>query len=109
MPKSDAIELEAVVKAALPNAMFRLEIEMGEVQERLAEQQVALELDKSAKEFLVDKGFDPIFGARPLKRTIQRYVEDPLAEEIISGRAKEKMKVKVSRRKDREELEFHIS
>ena len=86
-----------------------IEIEMGEVQERLAEQKVTLELDKSAKEFLVDKGFDPIFGARPLKRTIQRYVEDPLAEEIISGRAKEKMKVKVSRRKDREELEFHIS
>jgi len=86
-----------------------IEIEIGEVQERLAEQQVTLELDRSAKDFLIDKGFDPVFGARPLKRTIQRYVEDPLAEELISGRAKEKMKIKVSRRKDREELEFHIT
>ncbi len=86
-----------------------IEIEVGEIQERLAEQQVTLELDKSAKDFLVDKGFDPVFGARPLKRTIQRYVEDPLAEELISGRAKEKVKVKMSRRKDREELEIHIT
>jgi len=86
-----------------------IEIEMGEVQERLAEQHVSLELDPSAKDFLIDKGFDPVFGARPLKRTIQRYVEDPLAEELISGRAKESGKVRVSRRPDREELEFHIT
>jgi len=86
-----------------------VEIEIGEVQERLAEHQVTLELDASAKDFLIDKGFDPVFGARPLKRTIQRYVEDPLAEEIISGRAQEKMNIKVSRRKDREELEFDIA
>ncbi len=86
-----------------------IEIEMGEVQERLADQQVTLTLDSSAKDFLIDKGFDPAFGARPLKRTIQRYIEDPLAEELIAGRAKEKVKIKVGRRKDREELEFHIT
>jgi len=70
---------------------------------------VTLTLDSSAKDFLIDKGFDPAFGARPLKRTIQRYIEDPLAEELIAGRAKEKVKIKVGRRKDREELEFHIT
>jgi len=86
-----------------------VEIEMAQVQERLADQRVTLELDTSAKDFLIDKGFDPVFGARPLKRTIQRYVEDPLAEELIAGRAKEQMKILVSRRKDREELEFHIT
>jgi len=86
-----------------------IEIEMGEVQGRLAERRVTLELDQSAKDFLIDKGFDPVFGARPLKRTIQRYVEDPLAEELIAGRAKENVKINVSRKKDREELEFHFS
>ena len=39
-------------------------------------------------DLLMEKGFDPVFGARPLKRTIQRYLEDPLAEEIIAGRFK---------------------
>ncbi|MFH0877117.1 MAG: ATP-dependent Clp protease ATP-binding subunit [Candidatus Omnitrophota bacterium] len=81
-----------------------IEIEMREVQERLAEQKVKLELDLSAKDFLIDKGFDPVFGARPLKRTIQRYVEDPLAEELIAGRIKEGALIRVCR--DKEELLF---
>ena len=46
-------------------------------------------------EFLIEKGFDPVFGARPLKRTIQRFLEDPLAGEIISKRFKEGSMVKV--------------
>lgn len=83
-----------------------IEIEMGEVQERLAEQKVKLELDQAAKDFLIEKGFDPIFGARLLKRTIQRYVEDPLAEEIIGGNIKGGSFIKVSRQKDKDELSF---
>jgi ATP-dependent Clp protease ATP-binding subunit ClpC len=83
-----------------------IEIEMSEVQERLTEQKVSLELDQTAKDFLVEKGFDPVFGARPLKRTIQRYVEDPLAEDIISGSIKGGSLIKVSREKDKEELSF---
>jgi ATP-dependent Clp protease ATP-binding subunit ClpC len=83
-----------------------IEIELGHVLERLAEQNVSFILDQSAKDFIIEKGFDPIFGARPLKRTIQRYVEDPLAEEIISGRVKDRSHLKVSKRKDREELSF---
>ncbi len=83
-----------------------IEIEIKEVQERLAEQKITLELDNAAKDFLIDKGFDPVFGARPLKRTIQRYVEDPLAEEIIAGRFKEGVHVKISKEKDKEELLF---
>jgi len=47
---------------------------------------------------LIEKGFDPVYGARPLKRTIQRLLEDPLAEEIISGNFKEGSKVKVDRK-----------
>jgi ATP-dependent Clp protease ATP-binding subunit ClpC len=83
-----------------------IEIEMKGVQERLAEQKITLELDQDAKDFLIEKGFDPVFGARPLKRTIQRYVEDPLAESIIGGHAKESSHIKISCLKDREELSF---
>ncbi|MFA5038374.1 MAG: ATP-dependent Clp protease ATP-binding subunit [Candidatus Omnitrophota bacterium] len=83
-----------------------VEIETSEVQSRLREQNVSLMLTQEAKEFLMEKGFDPVFGARPLKRTIQRYIEDPLAEEIIGGRIKEGSTVYISKQKDREELSF---
>jgi len=77
-----------------------VEIEISYVASRLKDQQIVLELDKNAKELLIEKGFDPVFGARPLKRTIQRYLEDPLAEAIISGQIKEKSHVKVKRKRD---------
>ncbi len=79
-------------------------IEVGYVVERLREQNISLEVDQQAKDFLIEKGFDPVFGARPLKRTIQRFLEDPLASEIISKRFKEGSKIKVSRKN--EELVF---
>ena len=46
---------------------------------------LAIELSKDAKDFLVEKGFDPALGARPLRRAIERYLEDPLAEELLKG------------------------
>jgi ATP-dependent Clp protease ATP-binding subunit ClpC len=58
-------------------------IMLREVQKRLAEEQLSLRLDDAAVEFLVEKGYDDKFGARPLKRTIQRYVEDALSEKIL--------------------------
>jgi len=58
-------------------------IMLREVQKRLAEEQLSLRLDAAAVEFLVEKGYDDKFGARPLKRTIQRYVEDALSEKIL--------------------------
>ncbi|MBU1905973.1 MAG: ATP-dependent Clp protease ATP-binding subunit [Candidatus Omnitrophica bacterium] len=73
-------------------------IEIGFVEERLKEQGIILEVTQDAKELLIEKGFDPVFGARPLKRTIQRFLEDPLASEIISKKFKEGSKVKVSRK-----------
>jgi len=63
-----------------------------------------LEVSPEAKEFLIEKGFDPVFGARPLKRTIQRFLEDSLASEIISKRIHEGSQVKVTRKN--EELIF---
>ncbi len=81
-------------------------IEIGEVLKRVKEHGIELELDRSALDFLIEKGFDPVYGARPLKRTIQRYVEDPLAEEIIRGTFKDKKKVRLVREPEKEELTF---
>ncbi|MBU4346388.1 MAG: ATP-dependent Clp protease ATP-binding subunit [Candidatus Omnitrophica bacterium] len=81
-----------------------VDIEIGFVIERLKEHNIILEVTQEAKDFLIEKGFDPVFGARPLKRTIQRFLEDPLASDIISKRFKEDSKVKVLRKN--EELVF---
>ncbi len=75
-----------------------IDIEVQEVKKRLKEQNIEIILDNEAKELLIEKGFDPVFGARPLKRTIQRFLEDPLAEEIISGKFKGGSKIKVSKK-----------
>ncbi|MBN1912862.1 MAG: ATP-dependent Clp protease ATP-binding subunit, partial [Candidatus Omnitrophica bacterium] len=75
-----------------------VEIEIGFVAERLKEQNIILEVNQEAKDFIIEKGFDPVFGARPLKRIIQRFIEDPLASEIISKRFKEGSSIKVSRK-----------
>ncbi|MCX5686260.1 MAG: AAA family ATPase, partial [Candidatus Omnitrophica bacterium] len=60
-------------------------LEIKDVESRLKDQNIKIELDKSAIDFLIEKGFDKNFGARPLKRIIQRFLEDPLAEDIIKG------------------------
>ncbi|RKY32470.1 MAG: hypothetical protein DRP74_02525 [Candidatus Omnitrophota bacterium] len=84
-----------------------VEIEIGFVAERIKEQNITItEVTQEAKDFLIEKGFDPIFGARPLKRTIQRYLEDPLASEIISKKIKENSRVKIVRKN--EELNFEL-
>ena len=78
-----------------------IDIEVGEVKKRLKEQNIEISLDEEAKSVLVEKGFDPIFGARPLKRTIQRLLEDPLAEDIIAGKFKPGSAVKVIKKGER--------
>ncbi|MDD5669188.1 MAG: ATP-dependent Clp protease ATP-binding subunit ClpC, partial [Candidatus Omnitrophica bacterium] len=81
-----------------------VEIELASVSSRLKEQSLALEVTQEAKDFLIEKGFDPVFGARPLKRVIQRYIEDSLASDIISKKFSEGQVVKVVRKN--EELVF---
>jgi ATP-dependent Clp protease ATP-binding subunit ClpC len=60
-----------------------IEIEIKKIQKRLQRREVYIEVDQKSKEFLVEKGFQPEMGARPLRRTIEEYVEDPLAEKIL--------------------------
>ena len=81
-----------------------VELEVKDVESRLKEQNIKIELTKEAKDFLIEKGFDKSFGARPLKRIIQRFLEDPLAEEIIRGSYKNGAKVHVTAKADH--LEF---
>jgi ATP-dependent Clp protease ATP-binding subunit ClpC len=83
-----------------------VKLEIKEVTKRLEDKEIAIEVSQEALDLLVEKGFDPVFGARPLKRTIQRLVEDPLAEEIISGRYKEGSKVKITRKPGADTLYF---
>jgi ATP-dependent Clp protease ATP-binding subunit ClpB len=68
---------------------------MKELQQRLTEQQIELNLTEEAKEFIAESGFDPIYGARPLKRYIQRNLETKLAREIIAGRIHDHSKINI--------------
>ncbi len=74
-----------------------VELEVKQVANRLKDKGIEITLSQDALDFLIEKGFDPVYGARPLKRVIQRYVEDQLSEDIISGRFKDGMKIKVKR------------
>ncbi|MBE7559291.1 ATP-dependent Clp protease ATP-binding subunit [bacterium] len=74
-----------------------LEILTKELRDRLSARGLSLVLTEGAREFLVDKGFDPQYGARPLKRALQRYLEDPLAEEILQGKFSEGGEIRVER------------
>lgn len=66
-----------------------IEFELREVKDRLKDKKMDLLLTPEVLKFLIDQGYDPVFGARPLKRTVQRYVENVLAEEILSGKFQE--------------------
>ena len=81
-------------------------IEMKDLVKNISDNKMRIELHKSAIEFLADKGFDPKFGARPLKRAIQKYVEDPLAEELLMAHFKEGDKIIAKHKKNAEELYF---
>jgi len=73
-----------------------VELQLEKVQDRLKDRSITLDITKEAKQYLVDKGFDPVYGARPLKRVIQNDILDPLALRIIQGQVQEDQKVKVS-------------
>ncbi|MFA6186281.1 MAG: ATP-dependent Clp protease ATP-binding subunit [Phycisphaerae bacterium] len=73
-----------------------VEYELNKVFKRLTKQGYKLEVADAAKEFLIDKGYNPEFGARPLRRAIERYIEDPLSENILRGKFKGKDIIKIA-------------
>ncbi len=77
-----------------------------ELFDRIKEIGYNVEITKGAKDFITDKGFDPKYGARPLKRAIQKYIEDPLAEELLEHKKPEGSTIKIKMNKKRDDLEF---
>jgi ATP-dependent Clp protease ATP-binding subunit ClpB len=81
-----------------------VDIQLKRLRKNLANRKLSLELTERAKALIAEKGYDPVYGARPLKRTIQRLIQDPLAVKILGGEFKEGDRVKVD--VDGEELSF---
>ncbi|PKL88540.1 MAG: Clp protease ClpC [Ignavibacteriae bacterium HGW-Ignavibacteriae-2] len=83
-----------------------IKIDIKDLVANIENNKMFIELDEGAENFLSEKGFDPKFGARPLKRAIQKYLEDPLAEEMLLGHIKEGDKILVKHKPESEELYF---
>ncbi|MCC6676064.1 MAG: ATP-dependent Clp protease ATP-binding subunit [Phycisphaerales bacterium] len=79
-----------------------IDYEVGKVAKRLTAQGITLTIDQAAKDFLIERGYNPDYGARPLRRAIGQYVEDPLSEMLLGGEFHEGQKLTVTRRKDAE-------
>jgi ATP-dependent Clp protease ATP-binding subunit ClpC len=83
-----------------------IEYELSKVRKRLTEKGMKLELDAAAKDFLIDKGYNPDFGARPLRRALGQYIEDPLAENLLMGEFKSGDEIHVTRNEGQDHLTF---
>ncbi len=82
----DILVFRSLGKEELKNI---LELELDKVRKRLIERNIQFELDDSARDLLLEKGYDPTYGARPMRRAVEKYLEDPMAEEIIRGDLRE--------------------
>jgi len=78
-----------------------VDIQLVRLKKLLEERKIAIELDDSARAWLADKGYDPAYGARPLKRVIQKQVQDPLAEKILAGEVRDGDLVRITAGTDR--------
>ena len=89
----DVIVFRSLTK---PDLVEILGLEIKKVTDRLKGRNLKLELDDAAKDLLVAKGFDPQYGARPMRRAVERYLEDPLAEELLKGNLRDSEPVQVT-------------
>jgi len=83
-----------------------IEYELSKVRKRLGEKGMKMELDGLAKDFLIDKGYNPDFGARPLRRALGQFIEDPLAENLLMGEFKAGDEIHVTREEGKDHLTF---
>jgi ATP-dependent Clp protease ATP-binding subunit ClpC len=79
-----------------PELLRIVDLEVDKVLTRIRAKEIHIELKESAKEFLIEKGYDPQYGARPMRRAVERYLEDPLAEELLRGNVKSGETVEVA-------------
>ena len=82
-----------------------LELEIAKIKSRLAAKNIELHITESARQFLVSKGFDPLFGARPIRRAVERFLEVPLAEELLRGNISRSEVIEVTAVEDRLKFE----
>ena len=73
-----------------------VDIQLARLQRLLEDRKITLDLDESAREWLADKGYDPVYGARPLRRVIQREVQDPLADKMLAGEIPDGARVRIT-------------
>ena len=85
-----------------------IDIELAHLYRRIENMGYKIKLEESARDFIVEKGYDSQFGARPLKRAIQKYVEDPLAEQIISSNLVEGDSINLTYDTDLKEIQVKI-
>ncbi|MGH8046049.1 MAG: ATP-dependent Clp protease ATP-binding subunit, partial [Chthoniobacterales bacterium] len=84
-----------------PDLVRIVDLEVSKVVTRLKNKSIHIELDQPAHELLIEKGYDPAYGARPMRRAVERYLEDPMAEELLKGTIKVGDVIKVTRDKDK--------
>ena len=84
-------------------------LQMKEVQDRLNEYNITVQLTDAARKWLAKEGYDPAFGARPLRRAIQKNVESPLSVELLGGRFKDGATVQVDVDEEKNKISFHTS
>jgi ATP-dependent Clp protease ATP-binding subunit ClpC len=85
-----------------------IDIELGKLLSRISDLGYTLELSDKAKDYIADKGFDKKYGARPLKRAIQKYIEDALAEEIVNSKLSEGDTISMNLDEEKNELTINI-
>lgn len=94
----DVIVFRSLTK---PDLIQILDLEVAKLEVRLKTKNIKLSLEEKARDYLIEKGYDPAYGARPMRRAVERYLEDPLAEEILKGKLRGTEPVLVSLEKDR--------
>ncbi len=102
---------DIVIFRNLPKERIKeiVDIQLADLRSRLTERKMTLALSDGAKELLAQKGFDPVFGARPLKRVIQKFIQDPLSMKILEEEIKDSDSISVDLNEDGESLEFKTS
>jgi ATP-dependent Clp protease ATP-binding subunit ClpC len=85
-----------------------VELEIIKLKERVLEIGFDLQINKTAKDFLIESGYDEEYGARPLNRAIQKFIEDPVSEEILKGNVKDGQTIKVSYSKTKENIVIKV-
>jgi ATP-dependent Clp protease ATP-binding subunit ClpC len=93
----DLIVFHSLVKEDLHKIV---DLEVAKLHDRLKAKEIKLSLDEAARDYLIEKGYDPAYGARPMRRAVEKYLEDPLAEELLKGTVKAGDTAKVSANKE---------